>query len=69
MSLSPLRFIANLFNEASHPTNGPKMSVTANQASRLKSVSAQFIEQLDQLIKNLNESTSLYIRCIKPNSV
>lgn len=51
------QFVAKLF--ALSPTN--------DQAQG-KSVSANFVTQLEALIKNLNESGALYVRCIKPNS-
>ena len=37
--------------------------------SKSKSVSSIFKQQLHSLIQNLNKSLSLYVRCIKPNTI
>jgi myosin-5 len=41
----------------------------ASTNEKNKSVSGQFLEQLDSLVHSLEQSNSLYIRCIKPNKV
>jgi myosin-5 len=58
---SSVNFISQLFSEKPGSKRAP------GQQERIKSVSAQFLDQLDELLKCLNESASLYIRCVKPN--
>ena len=43
-------------------------SGAAGPASNKQSVTRRFHSQLDDLIRNLNDSEPCYIRCIKPNS-
>ena len=57
MSASSVIYIRDIFSE----------KMNRGKSERLKSVSGQFLEQLEMLVKSLNESASMYIRCIKPN--
>jgi myosin heavy subunit len=61
MSASSVGFIAEMFTEPEKKLSGGKTEV-------LKSISGQFLEQLDELLKSLNSSACSYIRCIKPNT-
>jgi myosin heavy subunit len=60
MASSSVGFIADLFDESQKKgiTTKPEVS---------KSISGQFLEQLEDLVKSLNSSACSYIRCIKPN--
>jgi len=59
----------NLFRSSSNKFVSKLFALSsANEQAQGKSVSASFIVQLEALIKNLNESGALYVRCIKPNS-
>lgn len=60
MASSSVGFISDLFEEP------PKKSVSL-KPEVLKSISGQFLEQLEELVKSLNSSACSYIRCIKPN--
>ena len=62
MAGSSVHLIAALFAEGAEKA-GKEM------ADSSKSVSAQFLGQLKELVQQLNSSASLYIRCIKPNQV
>ena len=60
MASSSIGFIAELFAETDKKP-------TSSKAETIKSVSGQFLEQLEELVKSLNNSACSYIRCIKPN--
>ena len=73
MTASSFPFIAELFAETNKLGAKKGKAATNPQAPgsavKIKSVSGHFLDQLEELIKHLNESASLYIRCIKPNNL
>lgn len=60
--------VAKILGDSSHELI-KKIFLTDSETVNTETVSSQFKAQLNDLMQTLDKSTSLYVRCIKPNTV